>query len=569
MRAYLLTWIGITDLRAALGFENSGGPILAALKEGQYTDVMLLAYTNSSKPNPEWESSREKYPGPSSPGMLDHTQEMNVVDRFSNTPCGHQIYKQWLETTLSTMQITTRVTLNTATLSHLNDTKGIYLAAANALELARSTPGDKRIIFYLSPGTPVMAFTWAFVSLTNPELDIRVIAASDSRFPPEAVLLPYELMSTSNRKKPTSGGDARYEFDMMFHLFGQQRLPSLLGIRQFDSAMHCFITSEKYPADAMKRFLPPGAGFEQIQVDPFDPAMVAMTILRFVSGRPQEARVGFNLTGGTKLMFAGALSACRKIGAVPFYFETRQHDLIFLHDYTHMPMRGIDNVELFFELTGFQISNAGKWNDVPERTKRLDLTRRLSDWKIRSTVSKLYPKLAAKVPRDGRSFIPFSEKRQNISAILEQNGRATVSIGGTEFAFDYCSDLARYLSGGWLEEYVYLLLEPHLKTGKIKDLRIGLEVSWNQGSTSNDTLAAQEFDVCYTDGNRLTIVECKAGDVLVGDVYKLENSVAKYGGVDAKGILLVAFPPRPHIKRRVLTSSSVSWMPVELIASRF
>lgn len=31
MRKFLLTWYGITDFRASLGFENTDGPIAAAL----------------------------------------------------------------------------------------------------------------------------------------------------------------------------------------------------------------------------------------------------------------------------------------------------------------------------------------------------------------------------------------------------------------------------------------------------------------------------------------------------------------------------------------------------------
>ena len=39
MKDYLVTWYGITDFRSSLGFEKSG-PILGALADGTYTDVM-------------------------------------------------------------------------------------------------------------------------------------------------------------------------------------------------------------------------------------------------------------------------------------------------------------------------------------------------------------------------------------------------------------------------------------------------------------------------------------------------------------------------------------------------
>jgi hypothetical protein len=49
MKHYLLTWYGMTDLRAALGLEDTEGPVLSALKTGNYSNVVILAYTNPDK----------------------------------------------------------------------------------------------------------------------------------------------------------------------------------------------------------------------------------------------------------------------------------------------------------------------------------------------------------------------------------------------------------------------------------------------------------------------------------------------------------------------------------------
>ncbi len=53
MKKILLTWYGITDLRASLCIEYSDGPILSALKAENYTDVLILGYTNKDKENIE------------------------------------------------------------------------------------------------------------------------------------------------------------------------------------------------------------------------------------------------------------------------------------------------------------------------------------------------------------------------------------------------------------------------------------------------------------------------------------------------------------------------------------
>ena len=44
MKNYLVTWYGITDFKSSLGFETSG-PILGALTDGDYTDIIVLGYT--------------------------------------------------------------------------------------------------------------------------------------------------------------------------------------------------------------------------------------------------------------------------------------------------------------------------------------------------------------------------------------------------------------------------------------------------------------------------------------------------------------------------------------------
>ena len=49
MKHYLLTWYRITDLRAGLGFERSEGPVFGALRSGEFSDVVILAYSVPEK----------------------------------------------------------------------------------------------------------------------------------------------------------------------------------------------------------------------------------------------------------------------------------------------------------------------------------------------------------------------------------------------------------------------------------------------------------------------------------------------------------------------------------------
>lgn len=73
-----------------------------------------------------------------------------------------------------------------------------------------------------------------------------------------------------------------------------------------------------------------------------------------------------------------------------------------------------------------------------------------------------------------------------------------------------------YLTGGWFEEYVYYLIEKHIKP---QDIAIGVTIS-RKGVQHNN-----ELDVVFTKGNKLFVIECKTGvqtDRLFNEiVYKL------------------------------------------------
>ena len=47
MKKFLLTWYGLTDFRASLGFENTIGPIAGALEAEDYCEVVILCYTRT------------------------------------------------------------------------------------------------------------------------------------------------------------------------------------------------------------------------------------------------------------------------------------------------------------------------------------------------------------------------------------------------------------------------------------------------------------------------------------------------------------------------------------------
>lgn len=569
MKKYLMTWYGTTDLKSSLSLEQTTGPVLGALLSEDYTDAVILGFTNPEKSKIETDEFQKKIASIANSDLVNPRQ---YLDLFSNTEEAHRHYIQWLQKQLLAAGKKVTMHLRPVNLKYLNDTEGIYEAATQSLNAVAADDGEKLITLFLSPGTPVMAFVWAFAALRHPNLKKRLIASSQIGKPPEKIALPNEWLEWHGRQVKTLKTDSE-KYDIMFHLFGEQRMPNLLGVLQFSSSKHVFVNSKQFPASVMKQFIG-GAEFGELIVDPFDPENVRSIILDQIAKMPANSRAGFNLTGGTKLMYAGALAACRKVNASPFYFNSRNNQVVNLNDFKSVETKLIPSVETFIKLNGNNlfISKSGHWEDISgiESPDRRSLTNEL--WQVRSKISRLYKELS----HFNDTFQPFVLRNGDIFAKLSKDKSAKISIGSKHFEFKEWPDFAKYLSGGWFEEYTFTRLQPLVEAGLIKDLRIGLQISFKEDSANNKSSGLkeqltnifgepyQELDISFTDGRRLYIIECKAGSVKGKFVRKLESITRYFGGIGGQGIIACCFPPRSTVVQQKAQEAQN----VQLIAGR-
>ena len=86
------------------------------------------------------------------------------------------------------------ITIKECFLQELNDTSGIYFSAVGALQQAIDN-GAKSITAYLSPGTPVMAFSWALALLAFPRVDVKLVASPDFRQGVKEISIPSEVLN--------------------------------------------------------------------------------------------------------------------------------------------------------------------------------------------------------------------------------------------------------------------------------------------------------------------------------------------------------------------------------------
>lgn len=197
MKKYLLTWYGITDIRSAMGFEQQG-PILGALKTKQFDEVHILAYTKKNFFSPDeiqtqQDAIRELREHASTLIGLSREESFHYVDILANTPSGHKFYRSWLLQQLDDAEIKVKVSMRECFLKELNDTEGIFFSAVKALRDVIDTAAD--ITFFLSPGTPVMAFSWALAMMAFPNHRIKLLASPDYRKGVQTIELPESVLN--------------------------------------------------------------------------------------------------------------------------------------------------------------------------------------------------------------------------------------------------------------------------------------------------------------------------------------------------------------------------------------
>jgi hypothetical protein len=338
-------------------------------------------------------------------------------------------------------------------------------------------------------------------------------------------------------------------------------MPIYFGMIQFQAKEHIFITTSEYEnaANILSQLLPANSQGKTVVInDPFKPADTRKTIEKLIAEYSEKCKIAINLTGGTKLMFAGALSACWEHHLEPFYFEVNHHNVIFIRDGKTIPFVGAKSITDFFTVNGFDVITQGKWEDRPYRNARLAVTKKL--WQKKEIIHKLYQTRDFQnynPPQGIRPLPPFDWKWENSHASFDRQMNSNLILECETIVIPKCDDFGKYLGGGWFEEFVFDTLQQLENEGLIYDLRIGVEVNYTEKFQTSRSLPISEFDCVFSDGKRLWIVECKAGNVIQEHIQKLENNLKTYGGIAAQGILVSAIPIKLTQIRRISSTTSI------------
>ncbi len=116
-----------------------------------------------------------------------------------------------------------------------------------------------------------------------------------------------------------------------------------------------------------------------------------------------------------------------------------------------------------------------------------------------------------------------------------------------------------FLSGGWLEEYVFDVAS----SLPLTDLMMSVIVEWDQKGSRDPK---NEYDVVFTYQNRLYLIECKTKRFLGHDledgnddvIYKLESLKEAAGGLYGKG-MLVSYQRLSDAQKRRLAANRLEF----------
>ena len=346
-------------------------------------------------------------------------------------------------------------------------------------------------------------------------------------------------------------------FDAIIHLTGEQVIPNCMAIRLSDCQRHVFLSTAKTRRTIrlLKDFF---AATSERQIEerefPSSDYKEMVAAAKTLAADFHAERIGVNVTGGTKQMFAAVLDMCREAGYHPFYVDTENRQVQFLEvPFVCFKMPPIfDKVSDFVKLAGYEVNKEGETPleavSIPERTFL-----RMA-WNHRELMQMVVGDFA-RVGEKGLSGSQRQEVYDQAQSRFESLVRMKADRAMLYEQWRVCEReqgwqrSAEFMGGVWLEKWLIKTFSESKQASQFLDLRTGLTVRAPQ--SLNATRDVQELDMVLTDGYELYVFECKSGKVKQEYVQKLENISRGLGGTFGHGILCSLNKPDEVLRERI------------------
>ena len=347
------------------------------------------------------------------------------------------------------------------------------------------------------------------------------------------------------------------EFDAMVHLGGEQNLPNLIAMKALKSSKHYVLVTEKSKTanGYLKGFTDLG-DIELIPLDnPFDFDLIVQTI-EYALKNCSDNNIAFNITGGTKIMALAAITVASKDTAPYFYINTDEKRVLCWN--YKVDSLSLDkpymSVEDFFTASGHKLQSVRKkplasreinefvYDNISslkgiqrELIEKIKSYLNCSNSEMKKLLAKNFGVMSNNNPSNLFLFeVDIHPQESSIKITGSNNNREVeYTVNGN------LEELATWVISGWFEEYIYYQLEPFIENSDIAELELGLTPLWKKTSTNRVQRAVkQEFDVAFTDGIKLCLVEVKTGNFNQDDIHKLEHNCEMFAGGLSCGVLI-------------------------------
>lgn len=237
--------------------------------------------------------------------------------------------------------------------------------------------------------------------------------------------------------------------------------------------------------------------------------------------RHPNAELVFNATGGKKLMSIGFTEVLRGIATQIIYTDTEHGQIEFLPGKgitPQEPSRMTDVLNVRRYLSAQSLNCLGSQSDNPEYLATLQSRKSAAKFLAMNAekLDKFFPTMNwladnALKKSDNREEV-LADPLQKLNCPPDRNSiwadalrelKKAKCIGWTEGECEIgfvSAEGARFVRGGWLEEYAFHVLRDE----KPFDVRLGTRVVSKRGEK-----AENEFDVLACNSNQLLFVECK------------------------------------------------------------
>lgn len=276
---------------------------------------------------------------------------------------------------------------------------------------------------------------------------------------------------------------------------------------------------------------------------------------------PEDALI-LNLTGGNKLMTIAFSQVLGPVVDRTIYVDTARGLLEELPGGDQaggsVALAGVIKVPLYLRAQGLRprkVRSAEPGWEEGVRARR-DLTRFLG--RKAAQLSSFFGAInrLASVAQDGRGEALVAPRQQftGVPRGLWAQALGRIRAAGMVHWADGSSELelldlegARYLNGGWLEEYAWLVAQEL----RPDDLALGVEGDWEGTERGSN-----ELDLVVVHANRLLLIECKTLRLGRDDgsdrdlLYKLDSVGDHVRGLFGEVVLLSAQAPGPLIQDR-------------------